>query len=757
MSVKVPRGAVPGGRRYTRLFGAVALAVTAAVAGGTVPALAASGTERDPVPGVVAPSVPVPALPRDQRGAAADGVGTGPYPQPVHTASGAARPSVPAAPRATPPATAGQDPAPAPPTAAGAARDGDAEPPAPDTADEETGDVADGPHSPRDRRPARPSVTRGKGFTAVEFDLGDLALPGGGGFHAPVRGQLVLPASGRDTRLVLMSHLRSGNCADGDLAEGGTFAYPCPAGSQEVRYDRGWRYAAEALAREGYTTLIPDLGPVWVGDQVEGAYDQVDAVLAVFGRQRDALARAVAHGGDTFGIPLRGRVDLRTAALVTHSRSGYAAEPMARRWASGPTRITSQYLLQPALETSAEDPYGPMSAPPADIPWLTVVSADDGDVGIAGNQYLSDHLGQRRTAPAGAVTLRGFGHNYMNRALSAVRADERTGCDRGCPGPARHEKLLVDTVTAWLDGTTGPGRRTGIAALDDIGAAVPRTFGEVPARWLIPGTPSARRETVVALPRAGTAPGKARVTWSATGDATARTCRYHHPMDPTRRSGTCADPAMGVVDSTTNLLQLRWKRNGALRVPLRLWHAPDGLALHLAPFGATGERSPGTPLRLTLRDTTGRTATVEVPASDPALTNVARGERSTGFQIGTVRVPLERFRGVDPARLDRLTIGGTGTAGGILLRRAEFTHAPVTGGPGDPPADTAAEAGGPAPQGGRTPDGATDARERAARAEDSPGVLSDTGGHTLSAALLSLALIAIGLTLLRHARARRGR
>ncbi|GLF95859.1 hypothetical protein [Streptomyces yaizuensis] len=802
MSVTVPRVAERGRRRRARLLCAVSLAVL--VVGGTAPGAGASGSGREPVPSALVPGLPgdlgAPGLPGvpvpgGLGGRAADSRATdtrAPDEAPdadLVTPAASAAPSapsilsVPSLP-SVPPSSAPGTPSPPPPRT----RDGGTAEAA--EASEDSGDSgdsgdADGPRSPANRRPARPEVTRGKGFTAVGFDLGDTALPGGGGFRAPVRGQLVLPASGPPARLVLLSHLRSGNCSTGDLADGGVFAYPCPAGSEEVRYDRGWRYLAESLARRGYASLIPDLGPIWVGHDVRGAYDQVEAVLKVFGEQRDALARAVEDGGDTFGTRLRGRVDLRTAALVTHSRSAYAAEPMARRWAAGPTRIRSQYLLQPALETSAEDPYGPMSAPPADLPWLTVLSAEDADVGYAGNVYLSDHLGQRRTAPAGAVTVRGFGHNYFNRALSAARADDRVSCTRNCPGPAAHERLLTATLGDWLAGTwgpggsagipagpgrstgiaagpvrstgiaAGPGRSTGIAALDDVRAAVPRGFGGVPARWLIPGTPSVRRETVVALPRAGTAPGRARVTWSATGDATARLCRQYHPQDPARRPDRCDDTALGVVDSTTPLLQVRWKRTGGLRIPLRLRQTPDRLTLHLAPFGGRDERSPGTPLRLTLRDTGGRGATVDLPATDPALANAARGEQGAAFQISTVRVPLERFRGVDPSRLDRLTIGGTGGGpDGVLLRQAEFTGAPPKGTPANPAPGPHDQATGPTPQGARA-DRTPPATPRPPRAEPPRHMLSDTGGHTLSAALVSLALIAIGLTLVRHARSRR--
>ncbi|EFG07795.1 Secreted protein [Streptomyces clavuligerus] len=794
MSVTVPGGAEPGRRRRTprarslravSLAVAVSLTVSWAVIGGVAPAVAAGEPERERRPGVVLPpasdtarpsgavpdaAVDTPGAPDGAVGATRNGAGSG-------TGSGTggpvSEPSVPdlawssALPdpqdrSAMPPSVPPVDPvSPVGPAGQRAKEAEGAGQPEPDEEQSDEGLLdgaeAEGPRSPVDRRRAATTVTRGEGFVAVDFDLGDTALPGRGGFRAPVRGQLVLPASGRATKLVLLSHLRSGNCSTGDIADGGTFAYPCPAGSTEVRYDRGWRYLAESLARKGYTALIPDLGPVWVGHEVKGAYDQVEAVLKIFGRQRDALAGAVERGERSFGTDLRGRVDLRTAAFVTHSRSGYAAEPIARRWASGPTRIHSQYLLAPALEDSAEDPYGPMSAPPADIPWLTVIGSDDEDTGPAGSVYLSDHLGQRRAAPAGAVTVRGFGHNYFNRVLSAARADDRMGCGNGCPGAREHERLLTRTLGAWLDHTGGPRRSTGIAALDDVRAAVPRTFGGVPARWLIAGTPSARRESVLALPQAGTAPGRARKTWTASGDATARACRHYHPQDPTRRPGSCDETTMGLVRSTTNLLQVRWRKNGAVSVPMRLRHVPEGLALHLMPFGATGEDSPGTPVRLTLRDTAGRTASVDLPASDPALANVARGERPAGFQISTVRVPLKRFRGVDPAKLDRLTVGGTGRAGGIMLRQAEFTGG-GTGtravGSGDTGRDEGRGGTGRSDRSG-TDRGGASADRAAPGGGEADHMLSATGGHTLSAALLSLALIAIGLTFVRHSGARR--
>lgn len=61
---------------------------------------------------------------------------------------------------------------------------------------------------------------------------------------------------------------------DGELV----LAYPCPAGTTDLRYDRGVEYLGEALAARGFTVLIPELSPLYLNAFTE-TYDQTQGFL----------------------------------------------------------------------------------------------------------------------------------------------------------------------------------------------------------------------------------------------------------------------------------------------------------------------------------------------------------------------------------------------------------------------------------------------------------------------------------------------
>lgn len=131
----------------------------------------------------------------------------------------------------------------------------------------------DGPHASADRTIEERVWAEGDTVKLHQVDVGNVTV---GDFTAPARGTF---AESRDTAgpkpLIVISHLRGPNCT------GENYAYPCPSGTEEIRYDRGMNYLAHELAAQGYDVLIPDLGPVFIGSDVEGAYDQRELWKAV--------------------------------------------------------------------------------------------------------------------------------------------------------------------------------------------------------------------------------------------------------------------------------------------------------------------------------------------------------------------------------------------------------------------------------------------------------------------------------------------
>lgn len=92
-----------------------------------------------------------------------------------------------------------------------------------------------------------------------------------------MRGSIVTPSSFTGpTQLTILAHLRYPACVqvDGELV----LAYPCPADTTDLRYDRGVEYLGEALAARGFTVLIPELSPLYLNAFTE-TYDQTQGFL----------------------------------------------------------------------------------------------------------------------------------------------------------------------------------------------------------------------------------------------------------------------------------------------------------------------------------------------------------------------------------------------------------------------------------------------------------------------------------------------
>lgn len=516
---------------------------------------------------------------------------------------------------------------------------------------------APGPLGAAGRVPAAPLVTKSPHARVSDFDLGDMEYPAREGsqvFRGPLRGILAVPAASRPAKpapLLVFGHMRTPACVGPDNV--GVFAYPCPSGFPELRYDRGMRYLAEALARRGYAVLVPDLAPVLVGGAPDTApYDQVKGWTDTITAMRDQLVAAT-RGGGPFGTDLTGAVETGRVAIAGHSRSGLYLPSLVTSLHARNTHVSSAFLLAAAVARDADGPFPPPL--PGDMPVLGLHGTADGDVKQdATKQYLAHYFGSRRSAPSAAVTVAGLGHNYFNRSLSAKGIDDRIGCE-GCPGAAVSERILTRLLREWLDVTTR-GARPYLIPLD-LSGRMPKSFMGHNASWFVSAA-----GTVLLDPSGAPTVDAHGHPLSVHGDATLRNCVGQLDPVPLDAHDLC-DADTGTTTGSF-LTAIGWRTTDSVSLAMPP-SAARYLVLHVIPL----KPATAVPIRITLADSTGHTVSVDIPEDAAAL----RALTDDNWRyVATVRLSLSEFRGIDREHLKRIAIGGVGTAGTIGIRGIEI-------------------------------------------------------------------------------------
>jgi dienelactone hydrolase len=220
--------------------------------------------------------------------------------------------------------------------------------------------------------------------------------------------------------------------------------WPCFA--RENRYDIGLRHVVRSLAERGIVAVAPSLGGAFTAGW--GEPNDADRWPRIVNRTLGQVAREAAEGGGRFGVPLQGRVNLGRIGLLGHSLSGHHSVRAARRRADndsladiarGRGPIRALFLLTPVAQ----------GAVLPDLPTAIVLASCDGDTGPMGRAYLRQARRQEdRTRPVVLARLDGANHNYFNRKLAQLGADDAPTGTRRCRRPRR---LPARAQQAWLD------------------------------------------------------------------------------------------------------------------------------------------------------------------------------------------------------------------------------------------------------------------------------------------------------------------
>jgi trimeric autotransporter adhesin len=286
-----------------------------------------------------------------------------------------------------------------------------------------------------------------------------------------LRGAIGAPVTAGPHPLVLVLHGRNETgCPEGPLDSP---TWPCFA--RENRYDLGLRHVVRSLAQRGIVAVAPSLGGAFTAGW--GEPDDADRWPRIVTRTLGQVAREAAAGGGRFGAVLRGRVNLRRIGLLGHSLSGHHSVRAARRRADndapadiarGRGPIRALFLLTPVAQ----------GAVLPDLPTAIVLASCDGDTGPMGRTYLRQARRQgNRTRPVVLARLEGANHNFFNRTLAQLGADD---APTGTPRCRRPRRVTAGAQQRWLD----------LAAADFFAATL---LGARRPAWLRLGAPPPSR------------------------------------------------------------------------------------------------------------------------------------------------------------------------------------------------------------------------------------------------------------------------
>lgn len=380
-----------------------------------------------------------------------------------------------------------------------------------------------------------------------------------------LRGVIAWPDAAGPHPVALVVHGNHTICRD-DPKEYGS--WPCPEGT-EVRNEEGLTYLVEALAQRGFIAVAPGVNVQYTW----GAGEPTDGVrtTVLLERTWDALQRGqLGIPGDEVGEVVIG---------VGHSRGGQDLQLMASGQIPNTLEFDGLLMLMPAVNVLE-------ALPLVDLPTVVVVGSCDGDVGVAGGEYISSGLTTSRITPAVLLLIQGATHNATNSLLDPDRSSARgPGCE--APMAAGAQRSLLAEV-APLAALTMLGQPTShwTGSIFNSGADHP---DGIELALVSP------RETQVSLERADTQ-GFDGVTQCPSG---------YYTEGGMPGTGPCHRPELVDLVGLPASLALTWSTGGAsLQLPLAV--AENGTVRIRALVDVADERitAPTVTLRVSAGETT---------------------------------------------------------------------------------------------------------------------------------------------------------
>lgn len=505
-------------------------------------------------------------------------------------------------------------------------------------------------------------------------------------FPTRLAGELTVPLGAKGRRpVVVFLHGAHQSCelADAFLP---TQDWPCRPSFLDVESFTGYRYVARILASWGFVVISIDGNPVAAADSgaltfPDGApltpltwMDMRAKIVDAQLRRLDRANRGEQGEDVDFGRSLGHRLDLAHVGLVGHSRGGEGVVWAALLPGPHPYRIRAIAALAPVDFFRRVLP---------DVPYALILPACDGDVfDLQGGYFYDDARDLRRAWPLWQAVVLGGNHNFFNSVWEDETAFFPLGrrrapldpCSPDQIGKTRlsrpaQEAVAASTLVPFMRVFVG-GARAGLLGGLGFGGPLPRTIGgaEVDVSYQAPTVDRLdviRPERLSDLRR-----NLLGGVQHASGLSAYGLCRYDTGsiFEQGEVRGCGPDPAL----QAHALAELRIAWNGrrgrvVTAIPSNFQDVRSyrALSIRALPDPADRRRNPprlSRPFSLALRDVSGNVANVSVSRRQPAVRYPVRIA-----VLGTVRVPLAAFRGVDLSRIAAVEIRFDRSRKGRLL------------------------------------------------------------------------------------------
>ncbi|HEY9879733.1 MAG TPA: hypothetical protein V6D29_14840 [Leptolyngbyaceae cyanobacterium] len=471
----------------------------------------------------------------------------------------------------------------------------------------------------------------------------------------PLQGIMAVPDGVGPFPVVVILHGRHSGCHF--TQPWSASIWPCPAGL-ETRFDQGFDYLAEKLARQGYLTLAVDLNGAYTFSYGATAtnYNSLPNQRSLQIIDAHLTRLAAANRGDAvgFGMDLTGKVDLSRLVLIGHSMGGSAAavSGLMRQRHTSAEQVTAGLGPVSALLLVAPTPSGAIDAAPLaytlpDVPVSVLLGGCDRDIFDFSSLYYYEAAAQTpRQHTVASVLIPGANHHFFNRALVeddySRQLDNAPVCAAQSPlrlSRQAQEDFLVSYIQDFLATVFAEGNAPiGWAATQ----TAPDRLYQVPVLTNL-SLAAQNQRSLLNLKPSAPFPASLHVvgTLSLQQCPALQACdRYFRPR-----------PQFPTV------LRLSWQdRSGRLQVNLpnaaQDMREFDSIQIRLA-LDSTDVLNEGQrqAVAIVLHDRQGRAARVEIPALTPALRQFAPdpkwGYRSIPVYPSAVRIPLAQFQGVD--------------------------------------------------------------------------------------------------------------
>lgn len=427
--------------------------------------------------------------------------------------------------------------------------------------------------------------------------------------------------------------------------------------ASENRYDLGFSYLVNQLADAGYLAISMNVAINYSFE--DGEPSGCDRTVQVVEQQSELLRRAIAGEEGIFPCDLTGKGDLSRVILVGHSRAGADILTVAEK---------TEILGIQGLVSVAPSIISPLEGAPVDVPTGIIIPQYDGDVTSLDGGKLFDELesAEGRVSDAELIYLKEGDHSGFSTAL--VRPDpfsSQEDRDR-VMDRSQQQAFLSAYVMDFADQVLTDGH-TPFAGQTEL----PESYGgcevlvrvDEESRVLF----QAGQETKPALATEGI-----QTEWVNASSTVSNT------------AGAFRLPG-GFTEY--DLLRLQWEQPGSrVQIPVEAdLSGSTMLQLDLAQDSSDPlNRQEDQSVTVILTDSSGKSATVEVPAGTAALAwqegtveyfpGVGEEEfaqYSTFTPLGTVRIELSAFQGIDLAHITGITLEFTRDSGSVMLREIE--------------------------------------------------------------------------------------